>query len=126
MKRLLFLLSLGFVLFSFKANTDTEGIVNALKQGSSEQLSKYFDNMIDLKLPEKDELKNVGKTQAGIALNTFFNDIGVKGFEVSSQGERGGTLYLTGKLAAKDKSYNVTIMMKSKGDKPVIITVRIN
>lgn len=126
MKKFLVLMGISTMIWSFASATETDGIVNALKQGNAEQLSKYFDNMLDLKLPEKDELKNVGKTQASITLNAFFEEIGVKGFEVSSQNERNGTMYITGKLSGKDKAYNVTLMMKNKGDRPNIITIRIN
>ena len=59
MKKFFVLLGLSAMLFSFRSQTETDGIINALKQGSAEQLSKYFDNMLDLKLPEKDELKNI-------------------------------------------------------------------
>jgi hypothetical protein len=126
MKKFFVLLGLSVVLFSFRSQTETDGIINALKQGSSDQLSKYFDNMLDLKLPEKDELKNIGKNQASLTVNSFFESVGAKGFEVSSQNERNGTMYITGKLSSKEKPYNVTLMMKNRGDRPYIITIRIN
>jgi hypothetical protein len=126
MKKFLVLLGMGAMLMSFSMGTDTDGIVSALKQGNAEQLSKYFDTLLDLKLPEKDELKNIGKNQASLTMNSFFDGVGVKGFDITSQNERNGTMYITGKLAAKDKQYNVTLMMKSRGDRPYIITVRIN
>lgn len=126
MKKILSILSLSILFFSFQSSDDTGNIINALKQGKAEVLSKYFDNMIDLKLPEKDELKNISKNQAAITMENFFNTIGVQGFEVISQGDRGGTLYVTGKLQGKEKTYNLALMMKSKGSSPQIITVRVN
>ncbi|RXK81889.1 DUF4783 domain-containing protein [Filimonas effusa] len=127
MKRLLLMAGLGFILLSFKAvSGDPESIISALKQGNAEQLSQFFDNILDIKLPEKDEIKNVGKNQAGITLKNFFSENRVKGFELTSQREMGGTMYMTGKLQSSGKSYNITLMMKSKGDKTSIITVRIN
>lgn len=127
MKRLLLIAGLGLILLSFKAvSGDPESIISALKQGNAEQLSQFFDNILDIKLPEKDEIKNVGKNQAGITLKNFFSENRVKGFELTSQREMGGTMYMTGKLQASGKSYNITLMMKSKGDKTSIITVRIN
>lgn len=126
MKKFFVLLGLSALLFSFRISPETDGIVNALRQGNADQLSKYFDNMLDLKLPEKEELKNIGKTQATLTVSNFFNDVAVKGFEVSSQNERNGTMYITGKLSAKERTYNVTLMMKNRGDRPNIITIRIN
>ncbi|HRH47391.1 MAG TPA: DUF4783 domain-containing protein [Panacibacter sp.] len=123
-----FLLLLGFVvsLSAFQPTADSDKIVTALKQGDAAQFSSFLDNFIDLKLPEKDEVKSVGKTQAGITLKSFFDANSINGFELSSQREMGGTSYMTGKLQGGSKSYNITILMKAKGDKLSIITIRIN
>ncbi len=101
-------------------------IINALKTGNAEEVSKYFDNFIDLKLPEKDEIRNMGKNQAGIALQSFYKDNNVKGFDLTSQRDMGNTMYLTGKLTNGIKSYNITLMLKAKEGNYQIITVRIN
>ena len=123
-----FLLLLGFVvsLSAFQSAADNDKIVTALKQGNAAQFSSFLDNFIDLKLPEKDEVKNVGKTQAGITLKSFFDSNNINGFDLTSQREMGGTSYLTGKLQGGSKSYNLTVLMKAKGDKLSIITIRIN
>lgn len=126
MKKILTLISLSLVLFSFKTADNVPAIVNALKTGNAEEVSKYFDNFIDLKLPERDEIKNVGKTQAGITLQNFFKDSGIKGFELTSQREMGATMYLAGKLQNAGKGYNITILLKNKDGDRQIITVRIN
>ncbi|MFN4007128.1 MAG: DUF4783 domain-containing protein [Chitinophagaceae bacterium] len=103
----------------------SDAIINALKQGDAEKLSTYFDTFIDIKLPEKEEIKNVSKNQASIAIKSFFETAAIKGFEVTSQRELGGTKYMTGKLIGNGKTYNITLMMKSKGDEVAIITIRI-
>ena len=123
-----FLILLGFVvsLSAFHAAGDNDKIVAALKQGDSGQFSSFLDNFIDLKLPEKEEVKNVGKTQAGITIKSFFDSNNITGFDLTSQREMGGTSYLTGKLTGGSKSYNLTVLMKAKGDKLAIITIRIN
>jgi hypothetical protein len=123
-----FILLLGLVVFStiHAIAGDSDNIVNALKEGNATQFSSYFDNFIDLKLPEKDEIKNVGKTQATITMKNFFNENNIKGFDLSSQREMNGTMYITGKLQGSSKDYNITMLMKVKGDKLSIITIRIN
>ncbi|GGH80467.1 hypothetical protein HNQ91_004830 [Filimonas zeae] len=126
MKRMLLLAGVVLSLLSFRVSGDADTIISALKDGNAEQLSQYFDNMLDVKLPEKDEIKNVGKNQAGIAVKGFFADNHIKGFEATSQREISGTMYLTGKLTGGSKSYNITLMMKNKGDKTAIMTLRIN
>ena len=111
---------------SFMRQADAGNIVKALKSGDATQVSSYFDKILDLKFPDKEEIKSIGKNQAGIALKSFFTDNGINGFELASQREMGGTMYITGKLLSEGKGYNLTLLLKSKDDKQQIITVRIN
>ncbi len=113
-------------LMSFSTKSDTVDVIKALKSGSAEQVSNYFDNFIDLKLPEKDEVKNMGKNQAGFALKSFYSDNGIKNFDLSSQREMGSTMYIAGKLTNGGKGFNITVMLKKQNDKYEIITIRIN
>ncbi len=117
---------MALLLFSFRTSPDTDGIMRALKAGNAIQLSEYFDAFIDLTLPSKDEIKNIGKNQAGIALKEFFSINDVKGFELSSQREAGATMYMAGKLQAKSRTYNVTVLLKNRDGKRMIVSVRIN
>lgn len=105
---------------------DATSIVNALKAGNANEVSDYFDKMLDIKFPEKDEIKSIGKNQAGIALKSFFDNNNIKGFELSSQREMGGTMYIAGKLINDGEGYKVSIMMRTREGKPQIITVRIS
>jgi hypothetical protein len=125
MKKIFLMLGLMLSVNLFAFNAGSDEIVNALKQGNANEFSSFFDNYLDIKLPERDEIKNVGKTQAGLTIKNFFDQNNIKGFEPTSQREISGTMYLTGKLQGS-RNYNITIMMKDKGDKFSIITVRIN
>jgi len=126
MKKLLILLGMIVTTSVYEGPSDADNIVNALKQGNAGQLANYFDNFLDIKFPEKDELKNVGKTQATIAVKSFFEEAKISGFDLSSQRENEGTMYLTGKLTGSSKTYSLTLLMKSRGDKLSIIKIRIN
>jgi uncharacterized protein (DUF2147 family) len=126
MKKIIFLMGLMAAVAVPAFAGDNDNIINALKQGNAAQFTAYLDNFIDLKLPGKDEIKNIGKTQASITVKGFFDDNNINGFDLSSQREMGGTSYLTGKLQGDGKTYNITVLMKAKGDKLSIITVRIN
>jgi hypothetical protein len=126
MKKILVLTGIVLLLFSFRTERDMTGIMQALKAGNALQLSEYFDAYIDLTLPAKDEVKNIGKNQAGLALKEFFNEKGVKGFDLSSQREAGATMYIAGKLQAKSRNYNITLLLKNKEGKHQIISIRIN
>ncbi len=126
MKRVLFFAFLAIVGMSFKAQTDGTPIVNALKSGNAEAVSDYFDKILDIKFPDKDEIKSIGRNQAGIALKSFYDDNKINGFELSSQREMSGTMYIAGKLLNNSDGYKLSIMLKLKDGKYQIITVRIN
>ncbi len=126
MKKLFLLFVIPLISLSFTMQVDNDGVVKALKTANVEQLANYFDSFIDLKLLEKDEVKNMGKNQATLALKAFFSDNNIKGFELTSQREMGNTMYMAGKLKNTGKGFNITIMMKKNDNKQDIISIRIN
>ena len=127
MKRILAIVTCFMVLASFTTvSANISEIVEALKGNNAAQVSKYFDSAVDIKLPGKDEVKNVNKNQATLILKNFYTEQNVKGFDLTSKREMGGTGYLTGKLNAAARSYNITLMLKTSGSEATIVTVRIN
>lgn len=126
MKKFLLLLLVGFSLMSFiPFQNGREEMIAAFKQGNADQFIKYFDNTIDIKMPDNDEMKGVQKAQAAGTLKSFFTDNSITQFEVTSQRELGGTMYITGKLIGTS-DYNLTAMIRNSPDKLSIITLRIN
>ncbi len=126
MKKMLLLLSFGLILMSFGVlQSSKEEMITALKGGSAEQFVKYLDNTVDVKLPNSDEMKGVQKAQVASTLKSFFADNAITAFDITSQRELGGTMYITGKLQGTS-NYNLTVMIKSTPDKLAIITLRIN
>ncbi|HSU49805.1 MAG TPA: DUF4783 domain-containing protein [Segetibacter sp.] len=125
MKKLFLIVMVLFASFAVKAQ-DGNSLVNALKSANADEVSTYFDKILDIKFPDKDEIKSIGKNQAGIALKSFFDNNNIKGFELSSQREMGGTMYIAGKLTNGGEGYKLSLMMRTKEGKPQIITVRIS
>lgn len=127
MKRIFLYTGLIIGLLSFTTNQgDVDAIVNAFKSADAGQVGTFFDDFVDIKLLDKDEVKNIGRNQATITLKAFFADNGVKGFEKVSEREIGNTMYLAGKLLTSGKASNITIMLKMKDGKRQIITLRIS
>lgn len=127
MMKTILMVSVGAILSSFTIAQNNDPIIQALKSANAGNLSRYFDNVLDMKLPDRDEVKNVGTKQAGILLQRFFDDNGVSGFQLLNQRSMGGTSYIAGKLEAKTKTYNITLMIRtqeSNGSR--IESVRIN
>ena len=127
MRKLITFMVSAVVLMSFHAKRiNTGDIINALKQADATAVANYFDSFVDVKLPNKDEVKNMSKTQASITLRDFYSEQSIKGFELTSQREMNGTGYLTGKLTSGKHSYNITIMIKTKGNDATIVSIRIS
>ncbi len=126
MKKHLLLLIAVFAVFSsvFSQGNKNE-MIAALKAANAEEFAKYFDNSIDVKLPNSNEIKGVSKAQAASTVKSFFADNGITSCSVTSQREMGGTMYVTGKLIGKN-NYNITVMSKGADDKFSVITLRIN
>ena len=124
MKKIFTILGFLFSVSVFAQSGDA--IINALKEGSAAKFSSYFDNTVDVKLPKQNEMQNAGKTEASNAVKSFFSSNNINGFEVISQREMSGTMYIAGKLKSASQDYNLTVMLKNKGDNTFIITVRIN
>ncbi len=126
MKKLFLFTGLMFALMSFTKQAATDPIVNAFKSADATQVGNFFDEYVDMKLLDKDEIKNIGRNQATITLKSFFTEHGVKGFEKASEREISNTMYLAGKLLSNGKGNNITILMKIKDGKWRIITLRIS
>lgn len=126
MRRLLFLLLLVVGSISAFGQSETDGVVKALKTANVDVIADYFDEFVNIKLLDRDEVKNMSKTQASIALKTFFAENGIKGFEKISDGGRSSLFYLVGKLSNSAKGYNITLQLKPRDGRLEIITIRIS
>ena len=124
MKKLFTIFGFLFAVSAFAQNIDA--VVNALKEGNATKFSSYFSSNLDVKLPLKNEIKNASKEDAASAVSNFFSEKKINGFEVISQREMSGTMYIAGKLKSAGAGYNITIMLRTKGDEMSVITVRIS
>lgn len=124
MKKIFTILGFLFAVSSFAQNSDA--VVNALKEGNAAKFSSYFSSNLDVKLPQKNEMKNVSKEDAAASVSNFFSANNINGFDIISQREMSGTMYIAGKLKSAGESYNITVMLKTKGNEMSVITIRIS
>ena len=122
MKRILTSLALGFTIASFTYNIGIDDVVAAIKSGNASQVAKYFDNTVEINLPDKSN--SYSKSQAEMVLKDFFGTNSVKGFDVIHKGENAGSQYCIGTLTTKNGSFRVTIFMKRNGDGQVLQELR--
>mgnify|MGYP003542182700 FL=1 len=118
MKRFFTLLTIGALISSFSFFSSIDEVINALKTGNATEVAKYFDNTIELNMPDKSN--NYSKSQAELVLKDFFASNTVKSFEVIHKGENAGSQYCIGTLVTKAGSFRTTVFMKQNGDKQLL------
>ena len=118
MKQFFTLIAIGTVLSSFTVFSSIDEVINAMKAGNATEIAKYFDNTVEINMPDK--TNSYSKSQAELVLKDFFSSHSVKSFTVIHKGENSGSQFCIGTLVTKSGSYRTTIFMKQKGDKQVL------
>jgi Domain of unknown function (DUF4783) len=124
MKKISVTLLLGFALLfsSFATQTNIDGVITALRSGNSSELSKYFDDNVDITLPDKSD--SYSKAQAQLIVRDFFRNNGVKGFELRHKGDSPGGHYCSGTLQTTAGNFRTNVFMKNKNGKEVLKEIR--
>lgn len=122
MKRFLLISSVFAFLMSFTIVSGINEVIGALKAGNASEIAKYFDNTVEITLPEKSN--SYSKSQGELILRDFFNNNVVKAFTIIHQGENAGSQYCIGTLVTKSGAFRTTIYMKQKGDKQIVQEIR--
>ncbi|MBA2249466.1 MAG: DUF4783 domain-containing protein [Chitinophagaceae bacterium] len=99
-----------------------EDVIAGIKNGNAAQVSKFFDNTVELTLTDKSNAYS--KSQAELVLKDFFTTNTVKNFVVLHKGDNAGSQFCIGTLETKNGAYRTTIYMKQVGDKQVVQELR--
>lgn len=124
MKRLFSALLVGFtlVLSSFTDQNGIDEVIGALRAGNSSQLSGYFDENVELTLPDKSD--NYSKAQAQLIVKDFFGNNGVKGFELKHKGDSPSGHFCIGTLQTSGGNFRTNVFMKVKNGREVVKEIR--
>lgn len=121
--KLLFAVAVAVVMGgAFTTSLRIDEVVAAMKAGNAAQVARYFDQAVEINLPDKGG--SFSKSQAEIVLKDFFANNPVKGFEVIHKGQNAGSQYCIGTLLTRNGSFRTTIYMKQKGDLQVLQELR--
>ena len=115
-------LSLFILLSSFSFRLGIDDIIAAMKTGNASQVAKFFDNNVEISMPDKSN--SYSKSQGELVLKDFFTNNVVKSFDIIHKGENAGSQYCIGTLVTKSGSFRTTIFMKQKGDQQVLQELR--
>lgn len=105
-------------LISFTPFYSIDEVVNAIKSGNANQLSKYFDERVDISIPGKND--NYSKSQGELILKDFFSNNDVKDFQIKHKGENNGSEFCFGVLRTQTGNYRTKLYMKQKGNRQVL------
>ena len=100
------------------------GVVTAFKRGSSQELSKYLGNKVNLVLQGRST--SVDKQKATTVMQEFFTENKVSGFNVNHQGKRDESSFVIGTMATTKGSFRVNCFLKKVQDKCLIHQIRID
>jgi hypothetical protein len=124
MKPIFTSLLLGSILLlsSFGQKSGIDDVISALKAGNATQLSAWFDDKIELSLPDKSD--SYSKAQAQLIVKDFFNINGVKGFELKHKGDGPNGHFCIGTLQTNAGNFRTNVLMKMKNGKELIKEIR--
>jgi len=111
------------LLSSFKAQQAIDEVIGALRSGNAAQLSTYFDDNVELTLPDKSD--SYSKAQAQLIIKDFFSNNGVKSFDLKHKGDaNGGGHFCIGTLMTNAGNFRTNVFLKLKNGKEVIREIR--
>jgi hypothetical protein len=117
------LVASAMLLSSFgQNNSSIDEVIGALRSGNANELSRYFDDNVEVTLPVKSD--SYSKAQAQLILKDFFANNDVRGFELKHKGDSPGGHYCIGTLQTKSGNFRAHIFMKSKGEKELVKELR--
>ena len=125
MKRLFSTLLLGSILMLSSFSTAQNGIdevIGALRSGNSAQLSGFFDENVELTLPDKSD--SYSRAQAQLIVKDFFGNNGVKGFDLKHKGDSPSGHFCIGTLQTNAGNFRTNVFMKIKNGKEVVKEIR--
>ena len=95
------------------------GVITAFKRGSSQELSKYMGDKVNLVLQGRST--NVDKQKATATMQEFFTKNKVSGFNVNHQGKRDES-----SLATTNGNFRVNCFLKKVQNQYLIHQIRID
>lgn len=123
MKKIFTPLLAGIVLLSaFSRQSSIDEVIGALRSGNSNELSRFFDDNVDLTLPDKSD--SYSKAQAQLIVKDFFGNNGVKGFDLKHKGDSPGGHFCIGTLQTNSGNFRTNVFMKMKNGREVVKEIR--
>jgi hypothetical protein len=93
-------------------------IQNAVKQGNASELSRYFNNIIELTILDNSNVYS--KIQASRILSNFFLSNPPRDFVILSQRESRNSLIIIGKMTTEKSNFRISYVLSEIGGETLI------
>jgi len=103
-------------------NSSIDDVIGALRSGNSKELSKYFDDNVELTLPDKSDIYS--KAQAQLIVRDFFSNNGVKNFDLKHKGDSPGGHFCIGTLQTDNGNFRTNVYMRVNNGKELVKEIR--
>ena len=114
----------GMFFLNISANGQAQDdIILSLKSGNAKILSGYFNQNIELVVPDNDNVYS--KAQAQQIVSNFFNTYTPVGFTVIHSGGKEGARHVIGKLTTREGEFRVYYLLKQSEGKDIIHLLKI-
>jgi len=100
-----------------------ENITSAIQSGDVEKLAQHFDNNVDMKILDKENI--FSKAQAKLLLKDFFSSHTPQSFTISHKGGPESAKFAIGNLKTSNGNFRVYFLFKQKDQQIIIQKFRI-
>ena len=125
MRKILLILGFLISISPLFAQKQTEQIVQNLQTANFSNLLPFWDKEVEVTILDQINQEKQSPSQANQALQNFFNNKAIVGFERNAERKVGTTIYITGKLLSGVIKYNITLLLQEKNGKN-IVSIRIS
>lgn len=116
------LITVVFSLSSFTTQNTIDNVIGALRSGNASELAKYFDDNVELTLPDKSD--SYSKAQAQQIVRDFFSNNNVKGFDLKHKGDSPGGHFCIGTLQTAAGNFRTNVFLKTRNGREVVKEIR--
>lgn len=111
------------ILLSFSNGIYRDEILDGVKRGDAEKVSRYFDKTVDITVKSKSQ--SFSKSQGSLVLKDFFSNVKVLHFDIvqlSRQPDQ--SEYLFGNLITRQGNFRTFMLIRPRGDSKLIQEIR--
>ena len=112
------MLCLWFTTAAFAPPLSMDDVLDAIKKGDAMRVSKFFDNTVQINLPDKNA--SYSKSQAFLIIRDFFANNKIKGLNILYKSSNLNSHYCFGSLLTVNGSFKMSLFMRQDGSNDVI------